>query len=401
MDYDKEVIESLQQYAIDLRSGIDAQPGTDIAKINLHASWKRGNAKAHFDALMKAHGVGMTWDALPKPRFEVMTVGAFLEHQEEVEPPLLEIPGAGVVLPGSGFGMLFGKPGSGKSFVALEWSMRVARRGLPVVYILLEGKAGFARRVLAWEAYHGALPDVIFIALDRTAAPFAPENIDSLIARVALHSPTLVVIDTLTMAYAGAVKDESSATEMGAFLTSIRQLGGFTLLVHHTRKIDTEYRGSTVLEGAMDAIWFVEAKDGGRRFELASKKAKDTAMPDPFAYYVNESADSLALEIEVGPALHKRILSDTDTDILRSIAAGANTNPELTEETGFSRETAQKRTNALEKRGLIQIDKTGWNSKRHYTITDAGLSELGEAAPADNDRLPAPKQTDMGLPLLE
>ena len=60
---------------------------------------------------------------------------------------------------------LYGKPGSGKSFLALDWAGCVAA-GLPwgeratahgpVLYLVAEGSGGIRRRVRAWETTAGS-----------------------------------------------------------------------------------------------------------------------------------------------------------------------------------------------------------------------------------------------------
>ncbi|OLT27763.1 hypothetical protein BJF83_17420 [Nocardiopsis sp. CNR-923] len=69
---------------------------------------------------------------------------------------------------------LHGKPGHGKSFVALDWAAHIASgiawqdrdttRG-PVLYLVAEGTSGMAERKRAWEAEHGHRMDVIFLPM--------------------------------------------------------------------------------------------------------------------------------------------------------------------------------------------------------------------------------------------
>jgi hypothetical protein len=68
------------------------------------------------------------------------------------------------VLPDCGLALLFGPPGEGKSFVALDWALCVAtgekwlgkhavQQG-HVLYIAAEGGGGMKKRVAAWEQLH-------------------------------------------------------------------------------------------------------------------------------------------------------------------------------------------------------------------------------------------------------
>jgi RecA-family ATPase len=93
----------------------------------------------------------------PQRRFRLMTIQELM-HQ----PPLRWV--VENHIPAGGLAVLYGAPGGGKSFVALDLALSIAA-GVPwlkvepvmqgaVVYIAAEGSAGLAMRLAAWKAAH-------------------------------------------------------------------------------------------------------------------------------------------------------------------------------------------------------------------------------------------------------
>ena len=195
------------------------------------------------------------------------------------------IPG---VLPESGLAALYGAPGCGKSFLALDAAAAIAagrdwfgRRTLPrpVTIVALEGAAGLAQRVRAYAARHGAPPAALrFVARgfslhDEMAVRELADSI-----RTAGGTDGVVFIDTLNRALAGA--DENDSRDMGRALAGaalLRDLlGGLVVLIHHSGKDATRgLRGHSSLLAALDAAIEV-SRDGDARSWLVSK-AKDGA----------------------------------------------------------------------------------------------------------------------------
>ena len=166
-------------------------------------------------------------------------------------------------LPVKGITVMYGPPGAGKSFLALDMAMAVhngtdsvlgVSTGQPVdvTYILGEGVAGIGERVGAWQMKgneQSTLPQFVNglnLGDDR--------DLDELTA--ALSQGSLLVIDTLSRCTPGI--DENSTKDMSrivANLDRIRETKDATILViHHSGKdVRRGARGSTVLVGAIDA----------------------------------------------------------------------------------------------------------------------------------------------------
>jgi hypothetical protein len=184
--------------------------------------------------------------------------------------------------------LLYGKWGSAKTFIALDWAASVgterrwqgretARRR--ALYVVGEGAFGFKGRIAAWEnGWHTDISDD-----DLHILPFAVNltnhaQVDNLAALIDWGGYGFVVLDTLARCMVGA--DENSAKDCGIVIDSMTRLlactpagRGVLLGVHHAGKDGTTLRGSSVFEGAADTVYFAE-RDGGL-ITLTREKRKD------------------------------------------------------------------------------------------------------------------------------
>ncbi|MBI5790846.1 MAG: AAA family ATPase [Rhodocyclales bacterium] len=200
------------------------------------------------------------------------------------------------VLPADGLAALFGASGSGKSFLALDLSAAVAGgldwfecrvKAAPVVYVALEGEAGFSQRVKAWQLHHGRdLPGALRFVMQA----FDLRNADDLgeiaaAVTAAGAAAGLLVIDTLNRAASGA--DENSVVDMGAIISAAKglqsRLGGLVLLVHHSGKDASKgLRGHSSLHAALDSAIEVSRIDDRRDWRIAKAKDGDDGAAHPF-----------------------------------------------------------------------------------------------------------------------
>lgn len=164
-------------------------------------------------------------------------------------------------------GVLFGGPGVGKSYMAIDWACRVATgtewlghkvtRGA-VAYVAGEGYGGMPRRLKAWELENGvSLADAPLFVTRRGVAFNDGLALAGLIEELGAlpEPPALIVIDTLARATPGMEQDK--AKEMGAFVASCDRLrekyGATVLVVHHSPHGDNKRAmGSVALKGAVD-----------------------------------------------------------------------------------------------------------------------------------------------------
>lgn len=191
------------------------------------------------------------------------------------------------VLPSEGIAAIFGPSGSGKSFLALDLLASVVSgedwfgcrvKPAPVLYVALEGEAGIAQRVKAYQAMRSPIAGAGFRFMLQALDVRKPaDRIDLLRAiRAAGWSGGVLCLDTLNRAAPGM--DENDSQSMGEVISAAKamqaELGGLVLLVHHTGKDATKgMRGHSSLHAALDAAIEV-CRDNDRR-EWKMHKAKD------------------------------------------------------------------------------------------------------------------------------
>lgn len=197
--------------------------------------------------------------------------------------------------------VLYGPPGKGKSFFALDVSCCIAT-GTPfhghdvkpgaVFYIAGEGHNGLARRLRAWAQHNNCeMPSLLFVSeapTDLSSATNASKVTEAVqqLAGATGESPVLIVIDTMARNFGG---DENSATDVGQFVRNAdalrRHWKATVLIVHHSGK-DGEKgaRGSSALKGAADAEYEVSRSDEDKLIRLTPRKMKDAEEPSPLAF---------------------------------------------------------------------------------------------------------------------
>jgi hypothetical protein len=202
-------------------------------------------------------------------------------------------------------GMLFGNPGCGKSFVAVDIALCVAsgapfhdksvKQG-PVFFIAGEGHNGLARRFQAWSVSRGIPLDGIPLFKSARSAQFLNTSSNVAVAEsigelAKLHgSPSLIIVDTLARNFGPG--DENSTSDMGAFITAVdnlraQYLGATVLLVHHSGHYDKQRaRGASSLKGGVDFEFRVEKAE--EVISLYCTKMKDAEESAPLHFRFKE-----------------------------------------------------------------------------------------------------------------
>lgn len=189
---------------------------------------------------------------------------------------------------------VYGEPGSGKTFLALDWACSVAAKGLNVIYFVGEGVQGFARRVWAWnEVYRRDISTFRVVP----QAPHLLEKHSVEMLRDTVHhiAPSLIVIDTFARAAVGG--DENSARDVGMAIDVLdslwREMGVSSLVVHHSTKYAGVERGSSAIRGAADASWEVVAGIDGKMIggQAFCRKMKDNEPPNSILFQLRTHED--------------------------------------------------------------------------------------------------------------
>lgn len=195
------------------------------------------------------------------------------------------------ILPARGVAAIFGEPGSGKSFLALDLAHAIAAgipywfgfpvNAAPVVYVALEGQGGIGKRLTALEKHSAqACVDNLRFCIQGIQL-LTGDGIDELAAEIVrtVGMGAVVFIDTLNQASPGA--EENSSQDMGKIIASAKRLAsmveGIVVLVHHAGKTrERGLRGHSSLLAAMDAVIEV-VNDGGARSWRVTKAKDDSS----------------------------------------------------------------------------------------------------------------------------
>jgi len=194
------------------------------------------------------------------------------------------------------FALVFGDPGSGKSFLAIDWACRIATgtpwrghgvQAAPVVYVAGEGHNGLGRRLQAWQRRNAQGLEDAPLYIAPAVALTDPGQLVGLVKAIAARTeaPAVIVIDTLARCFGGG--DENATKDMSAFVSACdalrRHYRCAVLVIHHAGHGDkSRARGAIALKAALDAEYRVEKTDGNR-LVLTATKMKDAETPSPLA----------------------------------------------------------------------------------------------------------------------
>lgn len=267
--------------------------------------WRIAMAKWETD-VRQAAAVPKRQDEVPLKTFEVVE-GEDGVQRPRFEPfPMMSVPMIktmpdpkwlieGVVIENS-FGLIYGTPGCGKTFISLSqalsiaaglqewWGYKINKHG-PVIYISSEGVSDLKFRIAAWEQATGISVDDIPFYLIHVPINFMDNSdIDRLTMTIQYSDmlmgemPVAMYVDTVSRALPGA--DENLQKDMTLFVRACDLLKvefGCTVVgIHHTNK-QAGMRGSTVLDGAADFIYEIKREEGVMIGEMRAKKIKAAA----------------------------------------------------------------------------------------------------------------------------
>ena len=194
-------------------------------------------------------------------------------------------------VPEGSMAMIYGPPGSGKTFLALDMALHIAH-GIEwhdkptiqgsVMYIAGEGVGGLRKRLQAWHINKNLEPTAPLHIIPVAVGLLDEKEIDNLIATIQILATDIkmVVFDTVARCMTG---DENSAQDMGMAIKALdrikQKFNCCVVPIHHSGKDrDRGARGSTAMIGAVDVSLRVERQD--KQLSLTSEKQKDAEAQD-------------------------------------------------------------------------------------------------------------------------
>jgi hypothetical protein len=220
-------------------------------------------------------------------KVELRHVADIVEENREPEWLLHHVIEAGVIA------VLAGPRASFKSFIALDWAMKIAVQGSGVAMLSGEG-GGLGRRVKAWmQAFGGGmdLRGLPIVALEKPLNLNREEEMTLLVEAMdgMPAPPKLVVIDTLSKFSAGM--DENSNQEVAEYLAQVsryirERYHASVLIVAHSGHGDADRpRGASALMANPDSEFIVKrAAQPEGHVEVTRQRFKDTGELPNLAY---------------------------------------------------------------------------------------------------------------------
>lgn len=238
------------------------------------------------------------------------------------------------LIPAEGLTVVWGPPKCGKSFwsfdlgchVALGWDYRGRRVNQgPVIYVALEGAAGFGARAEAFrQAKMGedAEPFPLYLITDHLDLIAEHEFlIERIREQLKDARPVVVFIDTLNRSLSGS---ESSDMDMSAYIQAadaVREaFRCAVVIVHHCGIDKTRPRGHTSLAGAVDGQIAVKRDGKNMTFTATVEFQKDGAEGD----VVGNELEVVEIGVDAdGDTMVSCIVIDAEA----TAATGGKTNP--------------------------------------------------------------------------
>ena len=198
-------------------------------------------------------------------------------------------------LPENAVGILYGKWGSGKTFIAFDIALHLAygfpdwhgaalpEGGRDVLVLAREGHQGFLQRIEAFQRHHGLAEDTDRLHFMRAPITFMNKgDFEALQKELAGSGKRfgLVIVDTVARVLPGA--DMATPENITLFMERCSRLGSTlnatVIGVHHENKTGT-IMGSTFFEANSDFVYQVSRQDAEGR-SLSRGRITCTKMKD-------------------------------------------------------------------------------------------------------------------------
>ncbi len=225
--------------------------------------------------------------------------------------------------------MVHGPSGGGKTFVVLDWCLRMAAgvedwhghrvRGGDVVYLAGEGHHGLRGRIAAWKHQNKAGALSMWLSKDGCDlnTPTGYLKVVEQVRRLP-RQPKAIVVDTLHRFLLG---DENSAQDAKTMLDACNQLmlefQCSVILVHHTGVSDEAQhraRGSSAWRGALDIEISIVPSKGDQPMQIVQRKSKDAELAQP-VYVELQSVEIPGWKDEDGQPVTSAVVIEAATPV--------------------------------------------------------------------------------------
>jgi len=282
----------------------------------------------------------------------------------------------------SGYHLLYGASGSGKTFFAIDRALRAVAAGARCLYIATEDLSGLKVRTAAWRAHNKGMGGALaWLDMPHGLDLSDVTQVYDLMIAITGLDLDLITIDTLREAHTG---DENSSQAMAAVNRAIQQMiretGAAVDVVHHSGVNDGRERGSTALGANCDIKWKIAGDDGGF-VTVSCEKFRHGAVFSPRYYRITPtpSVEGGAVLLPVGSTTDRgdSPLTAGQRKILEMLALsifeeqGAKST-QIERDTGMPSSSMNRALDSLKKKGFITQGSKG----DPYSITPTGRTAI-------------------------
>lgn len=264
--------------------------------------------------------------------------------------------------------MLAAKFNTGKTFVAVEWAMRLASEGRKVLYLALEGLTGLQSRVRAWEEHNGiVVPSIRFNDRNFSLNLLHERAVSTLCMEIEeCGGFDLVVVDNLGEAVPGDENDSATIGQAMHALNLIRTASGGTVLDLHNSGHGGQVRarGHSKMLDVHDTVIYLEPIEGSiHGLKVISGKERNAEkFPDRRAL-LKPVADSLVA------VFGAQVVAQADP-IYNAIKNGHNTVPAIEKYLDMKEQTLRDKLKTLLEDGHVREGPLNGRVKTYETVWD-------------------------------
>lgn len=292
----------------------------------------------------------------------------------------------GGLLPVQGLAVLAAEPGTGKTLLALDLSLRAAHgldwlgrivRPCASIYLTGEGWGGLGARCAAWVAAHSSARQVHPVYFSALPALTSTAGLAAVDAALVQHRPGIVAIDTLSLA---GLTDENDAVAVGALLRDLGALAHrhccLVLLLHHLSKDAARapvarVRGSGALVGGVDTVLLLR-RDGDAIVLSVAKQRDGEAGADVRLAIQPIELPAGGRSVFLAPAAPAR-MGEPDAavlDALRAAGPEGATRAQVRSAAGLAESTTWDALRRLVADGRVRDAEDGPRGRRRYWLAD-------------------------------